>query len=42
MTRLYAVSANAVAVAENGRLRTTLEDRGARCVATSHEDPDTV
>lgn len=42
MTRLYAVSATAVAIAENGTLRTTLEDRGARCVATSHEDPDTV
>ena len=42
MIRLYAVSARAVSIVENGRLRTTLEDRGAQCVATSHEDPDTV
>ena len=42
MTRLYAVSANAVAIVENGRRRTTFEDRGARCVAISQEDPDTV
>ena len=42
MIRLYAVSANVVAIAENGRLRTTLENRGARCVATSHKNADTV
>ena len=42
MTRLYAVSASAVTVVENSSVRTTLEDRGARCVATDYDDPDTV
>lgn len=42
MIRLYTVAANAVTVVENGSVRTMLEDRGARCVATRQQDPDTV
>lgn len=42
MTRLYTASASAVAIVENGRVRTTLENHGARCIATSKKDPDTV
>ena len=42
MTRLYTASASAVAIVENGRVRTTLENHGAWCIATSKKDPDTV
>ncbi len=42
MTRLYTASTSAVAIVENDRVRTTLEDRGARCLGVSREDPDTL
>ena len=42
MIRLYTVSANALSIVENGGVQTTLEDHGARCLATIQEDPDTV
>ena len=42
MTRLYAAGASAVAVVEDGRVRLTLEGRGARCLAVDPEDPDTL
>ena len=42
MTRLYTASASAVAIVENDRVRTTFENRGARCLGVSREDPDTL
>src|SRR5918997_1129829 len=42
MTRLYAAGDSAVAVVEDGKVRTTLEGRGARCLAVDPEHPDTL
>src|ERR687893_2528620 len=42
MTRLYAAGDSAVAVVEDGKVRLTLEGRGARCLAVDPEDPDTL
>jgi photosystem II stability/assembly factor-like uncharacterized protein len=42
MIRLYAAASSAVTIVENGGIETTLEDRGARCVALDPGDPDTV
>jgi photosystem II stability/assembly factor-like uncharacterized protein len=42
MTRLYAAGDRAVAVVENGKVRLTLEERGARCLAVDPGDPDTL
>ena len=42
MIRLYAASAEAVTVVENGRTNLTLENEGARCLAVDPEDADTV
>lgn len=42
MIRLYAVADSAVAVIENGTVRLTMEERGARCLAVDSKDPDTV
>jgi photosystem II stability/assembly factor-like uncharacterized protein len=40
MTRLYAAGHRAVAVVEDGKVRLTLEERGARCLAVDPGDPD--
>lgn len=42
MARLYAAGDKAVAIVENSRFKTTLEGRGARCLAVDLKDPDTV
>ena len=42
MARLYAATGESVAVVENGRMRMTLEECGARCLAVDPKDPDTV
>ncbi len=42
MIRLYSAADSAVAIVQNGRIETTLEDRGARCVAVDPADPETV
>jgi photosystem II stability/assembly factor-like uncharacterized protein len=42
MSRLYAAGDGAVAIIENGGVRTTLEGRGARCLAVDPKDPDTL
>ena len=42
MIRLYTAAAKAVAIVENGKVKLTLEERGARCLAVDPKDPDTV
>src|SRR5215207_2131894 len=42
MVRLYTAAASAVAIVENGNVKLTLEERGARCLAVDPKDPDTV
>jgi photosystem II stability/assembly factor-like uncharacterized protein len=42
MSRLYAAGDDAVSLIENGGVRTTLEGRGARCLAADPRDPDTL
>ncbi len=42
MSRLYTAAHSAVAVVENDRVRLTMEERGARCLAIDPEDPNTV
>src|SRR5918998_1360788 len=42
MTRLYAAGHRAVAVVEDSKVRLTLEERGARCLAVDTKDPDTL
>src|ERR687893_191541 len=42
MTRLYAAGDSAVAVVEDGKVRLTLEERGARCLTVDPKDPDTL
>ena len=42
MARLYAAGHNAVAVVDDGRVETALEERGARCLAADPEDPGTL
>lgn len=42
MSRLYAAGDNAVVVIEDGRIETTLDGRGARCLAVDPKDPDTL
>src|ERR687894_626200 len=42
MTRLYAAGDSALAVVEDGKVRLTLEGRGARCLAVDPEDPETL
>jgi photosystem II stability/assembly factor-like uncharacterized protein len=42
MTRLYAAGDSAFAVVEDGKVRLTLEERGARCLAVDPKDPDTL
>ena len=42
MTRLYAAGHKAVAVVEDGKVRLTLDERGARCLAVDPGDPDTL
>jgi photosystem II stability/assembly factor-like uncharacterized protein len=42
MTRLYVAGGRAVAVVEDGKVRLTLEGRGARCLAVDPEDSDTL
>ena len=42
MARLYAAGYNAVAVIGNGKVETSLEGRGAICLAVDPDDPDTL
>ena len=42
MSRLYAAGDAAISVIENGGVRTTLEGRGARCLAVDPKDPTTL
>lgn len=42
MFRMYAAAASAVAIVENGKVKLTLEERGARCLAVDPKDPDVV
>ncbi len=42
MVRLYAAAARAVAIVENGNVKLTLEEHGARCLAVDPKDPDVV
>jgi len=42
MARLYVATGESVAVVENGRMRITLEECGARCLAVDPKAPDTV
>ena len=42
MARLYAAGGDAVAVVDDGRIETTLEERGAQSLAVDPEDPDTL
>lgn len=42
MARLYAAGSSAVAVVDDGKIESTLEGRGARCLAVDPEDPGTL
>lgn len=42
MARLYAAGSSAVAVVDDGKVESTLEGRGARCLAVDPQDPDTL
>jgi photosystem II stability/assembly factor-like uncharacterized protein len=42
VARLYAAGYNAVAVVDDGKGRTALDGRGARCLAVDPKDPDTL
>jgi photosystem II stability/assembly factor-like uncharacterized protein len=42
VARLYAAGYDAVAVVDDGKVETTLEGRGARCLAVDPEDPNTL
>jgi hypothetical protein len=42
VARLYAAGGDAVSVVEGGNIRTSLGERGARCLAVDPEDPDTI
>ncbi len=42
MVRLYAAAASAVAIVENGKVKLTLEERGARCLTVDPEHPEIV
>ncbi len=42
MVRLYAAGYEAVAVVDDGTVETTLDRRGARCLAVDPEDPGTL
>lgn len=42
MIRLYATTPDAVAIIENGRANSGLEERGARCLAVDPKDADTI
>ena len=42
MIRLYTAAASAVTIVENGRVKLTLEERGAQCLAVDPNHPDTV
>jgi photosystem II stability/assembly factor-like uncharacterized protein len=40
--RLYVAATSAVAIVENGRVKLTLEGRGAQCLAVDPNDPETL
>jgi photosystem II stability/assembly factor-like uncharacterized protein len=42
VARIYAAGGDAVSVVEDGSVRTSLRERGARCLAVDPEDPDTL